>query len=265
MIPAEVRAVVIGGGAIGRTVVEALRAGRIPGVRPVAIVDDQPLPDLGVPQLPLTEALDLADLVVECASQDVVAKHAAGILARGIDLVITSVGALADAGTEAALAAAGPGRFLLTSGAAGGLDILSAAAAQAPFTRVELTTTKLPTTLVQPWMDAETSARLAAGDQCVQVFAGGGREATRLFPRSLNLVVTLGWAVGDIDLVAVRLLGDPAATRTRHHIEADGPCGSYRFDIENLPSAENPRTSGVVPHAVLRTLAVLAGRPAGVV
>ncbi|TYB49872.1 DUF108 domain-containing protein [Actinomadura chibensis] len=256
---------VIGAGAIGSAVLAALREGRLPGVEPVAVVDGRPVPGAGVPQVDLATALDRADAVVECAGQAVVARSAAAILDHGVDLLVTSIGALCDPAVADAVAAAGPGRLLLTSGAAGGLDILSAAAAQAPLTRVAVTTTKLPATLVQPWMDESAAARLRGADRPVEVFTGGAREAARLFPRSLNLAATVGWAVGDLDLVEVRLTADPAAALTRHLIEAEGPGGVYRFEIRNRPSAENPRTSGVVPHAVLRSLAALVGRPTGVI
>ncbi|MCR1785707.1 DUF108 domain-containing protein [Nocardioides carbamazepini] len=260
-----VRVVVIGGGAIGASVVASLLRGDLPGVVPVAVVDGQPVGDLGVPQLRLDAALDLADVVVECAGQAVVAQRAVDILERGIDLLITSVGALADADLATAIRVAGPGRFLLTAGAIGGLDILSSAAAQGPLTRVEVTTTKLPTTLVQPWMDDHDADLLRVATEPVEVFRGNAREATRLFPRSLNVAATLGWVAGDFDLVDVRLVADPAAELTCHRVVAEGVAGRYTFEIQNLPSPDNPRTSGVVPHAVLRSLAALVGRPSGVI
>ena len=95
-VDTPIRAVVIGGGVIGASVVAALLRGDVPDVVPVAVVDPQPVGDLGVPQLRLEAALDQADVVVECAGQAVVAQSAVGILERGIALLITSVGALAD-------------------------------------------------------------------------------------------------------------------------------------------------------------------------
>lgn len=256
---------VIGAGAIGASVVRALGAGAVPGVVAVAVVDGQVVTDLGVPQMSLEKALDLADVVVECAGQAAVAEHAVAILERGIDLLITSVGALTDPAVADAVRAARPGRFLLTAGAIGGLDILSAAVAQGPLSRVEITTTKLPGTLVQPWMDEDVAAELRATTDPVEIFRGDAREATRKFPRSLNVAATIGWVVGDFELVDVHLVADPAAELTSHRVVAEGVAGRYCFEIQNLPSPQNPRTSSVVPHAVLRSLAVLAGRPSGVV
>jgi len=261
----QIRVAVIGAGAIGAAVLDGLDHGCIPGVRAIGVVDSRPVEGLPVPQLELEEALAQADVVVECAGQAVVAQSAAAILNRGIDLLISSVGALADPAVAEPIRRAGPGRFLLTSGAIGGLDILSAAAAHGPITKVDVVTTKLPTSLVQPWMDETEAERLRTATGPIEVFHGDAAEATRLFPRSLNIAATLGWLVGDFGLVDVRLMADPAAELTSHRVVAEGAAGRYVFEIQNHPSAENPRTSGVVPHAVLRSLSALVGRPSGVI
>jgi aspartate dehydrogenase len=110
-------------------------------------------------------------------------------------------------------------------------------------------------------MDGTTHDRLLAATAPVEVFSGGAREASKWFPRSLNVAATVAFAVGDFDLVRVRLHADPGAELTSHVIEAEGPSGQYRFEIRNQPSPDNPRTSGVVPFALLRSLAALVGRP----
>ena len=46
----------------------------------------------------------------------------------------------------------------------------------------------------------------------------------------------------------------------REPVEASGAHGSYRFEVRHLPDTANPATSQVVPYAVLRSLAALAGR-----
>jgi aspartate dehydrogenase len=129
---------------------------------------------------------------------------------------------------------------------------------------VTVSTRKLPQTLLQPWMDDPTQERIRATAEPVEIFRGSAAEAARYFPRSLNVAATVGLAVGDLDLVEVQLIADPTAELTSHVIEADGAAGSYRFEIRNRPSAANPRTSGVVAQAVLRSLSVLVGRPAGI-
>lgn len=258
------RVAVIGAGAIGRIVIDALAQGRVAGAELVAVVNDAPVLGCPAEQLSLVEAIGESDVVVECASQAVITRHGAEILNHGRDLLVTSVGAMADPVTANALKEASPGRMLITAGAVGGIDLLASAAAHGPIHRASVTTTKLPRTLLQPWMDDATQEALLAAREPVEVFHGSAANAARCFPRSLNVAATVGFAIGDLDLVDVRLVADPAAELTSHEIQAEGVAGRYRFEIRNRPSTANPRTSGVVPQAILRSLSVLIGQPAGI-
>src|SRR5690606_13237458 len=146
------------------------------------------------------------------------------------DLVLTSVGALADAGT-ARLLLAGPGRLWVTSGAIGGFDVLGAAADAGGLDRVRIRTTKVPTSLLRPWMSGPEQDRLRAlrpGADPVTVFSGGPREAIERFPANVNVAVGLAWATRgrpardgtpapdtqllqrSLDRVHVELVADPA-------------------------------------------------------
>lgn len=256
---------VVGSGAIGNVVLRRLADGAVDGAELVAVIDNRPVVDAPVPQLRLAEALDTCDVLVECAGQTFVAQHAERILAAGVDLLVTSVGAFADADLAARVLAAGPGRALLTAGAVGGLDLLASAAAHGVVEKVRVTTAKKPVALVQPWMDAAAERRLLAAEGPVEVFRGTAREAAASFPRVLNVAATLGFAVGDFDAVEVVLVADPTTLLTRHVVEVEADAGSYRFDIRNHPSPDNPRTSAVVPAAVLRSLSVLVGRPVRII
>lgn len=158
------------------------------------------------------------------------------------------------------LLATGPGRVYFTGGAVGGLDLLQAARSLGPLDDVRLTTTKLPSTLEQPWMDEELLTRMRTATGPVEVMTGTAREIPAKFPRSTNVAASVALAVGDLDTVRVRVVADPAAHHTRHVIEASGAHGAYRFEVAHLPDPGNPATSQVVPYAVLRGLAALAGR-----
>lgn len=256
------RVAVVGYGSIGRIVARRLLEGAIPDTQLVAIVDQDKQGNSPVPQLDLDEAIAISDVIVECAGQSVVHEHAERILAAGRDLLISSAGALVDPDFARRLQQTGPGRVLCTSGAIGGLDLLGAAADAAPFETVTVRTTKRPAALVQPWMAHDRVTELEAASAPIPVFEGDSAEAARLFPRSLNVAAAVSFAVRDWNLVRVELIADPGAELTRHEITAAGPMGRYRFQIENLPSADNPRTSAIVPFAVLRTLATLLRRPA---
>ena len=82
----------------------------------------------------IVEALDdliarKPTLVAEVAGQAAVAEHADGVLRRGIDCLLISVGALADAtllGRLKSAAHEGNSRMLLPAGAVGGIDAIAA-------------------------------------------------------------------------------------------------------------------------------------------
>ncbi len=142
------------------------------------------------------EALARADLVVECAGVAAAREYGPGVIAAGIDLVLTSVGALADPGTARELLA-GPGRLWVTSGAIGGFDVLGAAADADGLDTVRIRTAKLAASLIRPWMSEEQAARLNAlqpEDEPVTVFSGGPAEAIEKFPANVNVAVALAWA-----------------------------------------------------------------------
>lgn len=257
---------VIGAGTIGRPVVEALLVGAIDDVEVVGVVNDKPVAaDFPVPQIRLAEAIATSDVLVECAGQTVVARHAVEILESGRDLLVISAGALVDPDLTARIGAAGPGRIAVTSGAVGGVDLLVSAAAHGDVQRASVTTTKKPRALLQPWMDDATQERIATTTEPMTIFEGSATDAARFFPRSLNVAATVGLALGRLELVTVRLVADPDAALTSHVIEADTDAGSYRFEIRNHPSPDNPATSGVVARAVVRSLSVFVGRPVGAV
>ncbi|MFD4694562.1 aspartate dehydrogenase domain-containing protein [Streptomyces sp. NBC_00683] len=252
---------IVGWGAIGRVVGTALAEGRVGGAELVCVVDNRPLGEAApARQATFEEALETCDLIVEAAGQGVVREWGERVLESGTDLLIASTGALTDEELAKRLLAAGPGRVYFTGGAVGGLDLLQAARSLGPLDEVRLTTTKLPSTLEQPWMDEDLLARMRSATGPVVVMSGTAREVPVKFPKSTNVAASVALAVGDLDAVRVQVVADPAAHRTRHLIEASGAHGAYRFEVAHLPDPGNPATSQVVPYAVLRSLAALAGR-----
>ena len=270
----------LGWGAIGSAVGRALADGEVPGARLCAVADRR-RPSAGGragsapggepaggargrdrPPAPIVAAEDLADgadVVVEAAGQAALATHGEAYLQAGARLLVVSVGALVDTDLFERLQAAGGDRLHLTTGAIGGLDLLRAARRAGSLDAITLTTTKRPSSLVEGWMDDELTARLRADEGPVVVFDGPASEAVRRFPQSVNVAATLALTAGSWDLVRVRVVGDPAVADNRHEIEIDGAAGHYRFRIENRPSPDNPRTSGIVAPAVVQGLAALAG------
>lgn len=256
---------VIGYGAIGRAVANGVMGGRVAGAQLVAIVENRTVMDAPVPQMSMGDALEICDVLVECAGQTAVIQYAESILDSGLDLLVTSVGAFADEELADRVFLAHPGRLTFTSGVVGGLDLLSSVAAEGGVTYAHVSTTELPATLIQPWMDPYTREMLATTTEPFEVFHGSAREAATCFPESLDVAATVALTLRSFELVEVQLVADPTADLTRHVIEVHGKAGVYRFDIANRPSSENPLTSVVVAHAVLRSLSVLIGNPLQVV
>jgi aspartate dehydrogenase len=197
------------------------------------------------------------DLVIECAGHAALRDCGPQVLEAGIDLLVLSVGALADAGTEDALqraAAISGARIHIPSGAAGGLDVL-AAAKSAGLDRVLYRGAKAP--LAWKGTPAESMLDLARVTTPTEFFTGSVREAARLFPRNANFAASVALAGLGFDRTQVSLCADPAATRNTHSVEASGAFGEIALRVSGAVLAANPKTSLLTPHSVVSTLARL--------
>lgn len=255
----SLRVAVVGAGAIGATVARGLAQGEVPGADLGGVIVRRPegATAQGFTPVTLQGALATCDLVAECAGVDAVADYGPAVIAAGRDFLVTSVGALADAELRARLLG-GPGRLFVTTGAIGGLDLLSAASRDGGLDTVRLTTTKAPSTVAQPWMSDDERERVLTTPGPLDVYTGTVADAIAKFPKSLNVAVALAHATGMWNEVSVTMAADPAATLTTHRIEARGRAGEYEFTIRNHPHPDNAATSGVVPSAVLASIARLA-------
>lgn len=195
------------------------------------------------------------DVVVEAATQQAVRERVPGLLAAGVDVILLSVGALADAGLRATLLApGGPGRIIACTGAIGGLDQVRALRAAGPLREVALESRKLPATLIQPWMDAHLQERLRRGTEEIVLADGLAADVARQFPASANVAASLALAADAWDAATARIIADPTAAETRHEVTAIGVVGAVRAVVTNDPSPERPRSSAVVAWAALRSL-----------
>lgn len=174
-------------------------------------------------------------VIVECAGHDALRRYGAAVLRSGLELIVLSVGALADDELLAELRASvlRGGRLRIATGAIVGLDGL-AAAALGGLTSVTHTIRKPARTLLGAAADALREPR--------ELFAGPAREGVARFPESANVVAAVSLAGIGFDRTVMRVVADPAATRNEHRVEAEGTFGSLRVEVRNVPSDENPRT-----------------------
>lgn len=242
----------IGCGAIGSVVARELSQGAVHGVELAAVLDPVVHHPLGVDDR--ESLLSRSDVVVEAAGHSALREHGVAVREAGTDLLVVSIGALADGDLEARLRQAEGGRLFLCTGAIGGFDILRAAMLFGPLEEVAITSTKPAMALSRPWMDETIQDALAQGTEPVTVFDGPAREACALFPESANVTATLSLATVGFDHVRVQMVGDPAATRVRHVVTASGKAGTYELSFENAASPDNPRTSAVTAYSVLRAV-----------
>ncbi|MGY4617703.1 aspartate dehydrogenase [Bradyrhizobium sp. USDA 4472] len=183
------------------------------------------------------------DLVAECASQLAVATNVPALLAAGIDVIIASIGALADRDVlqriEAA-AASGRARFHLVSGGVGGLDCLSAAKL-AGLDAVTYVGRKPP----RAWREtpAQAAFDLEAIAEPTVIFEGTAQEACRLFPKNANVTAAIALAGIGFERTTVRLVADPDTILNRHEIRAHGRAGEIEVRLSNEALPDNPKTS----------------------
>ena len=194
------------------------------------------------------------DLLVEAAGQGAVRAYAEPALQAGHDLLVVSIGAFTDDALYARLtelARNGDGRLLLAGGALPAVDWMQAAAL-APVARVLIAQTKP----VASWRGtpAEEMVDLdeLAGSTCF--FTGTAREAAHTFPKSSNITAMLALATVGLDRTEVRLIAEPHGDRMHTRIEFVGDAGSVTVEWQGTPSATNPSTSADVPLTVIKAI-----------
>lgn len=184
------------------------------------------------------------DILLEAASVEAVEEYCEPALEAGKDLIILSVGALADEGLRKRLCrrALDAGRKIrIPSGALFGLDNLKIARVSR-LDRIVLRSTKTPASL-----NMET-------DEKQLLFRGPAHEGIRRFPRNVNVAVAMSLAAGrDVDM---ELWVDPTATHNRHEVIIEGEFGEANIAVNNVPCPDNPATSYL---AALSVMALLDG------
>ena len=206
-----------------------------------------------VPVVPLTGLWEHADLIVECAPAAVLRELAEPALTHGRQLMVLSCGALLDNFDLVELARRRGGRILVPSGALLGLDAV-AAAAEGNISTVHMITRKPPRGLAgAPYLEENAISVLGLSEPR-RVFTGTAREAARGFPANVNVAAALALAGIGPDRTTIEIWADPAVTRNTHRIEVEADAARFSLQIENVPSAENPRTGRLTALSVVAAL-----------
>jgi aspartate dehydrogenase len=254
--------VAVGGfGAIGKVVAEALDDG-IEGLSLAAIsARDTTRAETAitafrkpVPVRPLDRLWEDADIVVECAPAAHLRDLAEPALANARTLITLSCGALLDNFDLVDLARRQGGRILVPTGALLALDAVQAAALGGGISRVQMTTRKPPGGLEGAPHLVEHQIRVDGLSEAKLVFSGTAREAARGFPANVNVAAALAMAGLGPDLTMIDIWADPAVDRNIHRIEVEATAARFSFQIENVPSLENPKTGRMTPLSVIALL-----------
>jgi aspartate dehydrogenase len=212
-----------------------------------------------LPGIQIVETLDalLARglmVVAEVAGQKAVAEYGPDILLRRIDLLVISIGALAEPKLletlrEAALE--GGSRILLPAGAIGGIDAI-AAMRVGGLDAVRYRSRKPPAA----WRGspAEKVADLDKLTARTVLYRGTAGEAALLYPQNANVAAAVALAGLGFEATEVELVADPAAPGNVHEIEAEGAAGRFAIQLQGKPSRANPKTSALAALSVARAL-----------
>ncbi len=240
----------IGLGSMGSFVAREIMRGEIPGILLVAAADIKPpspdlLQELRKHSVSVVQSFEgLGDfpirLVIECANQKVVTECADFFLARGVDLLLMSVGALVQGSLFSRLSARAEEkgcRIYLPSGAIGAIDALQAARLRG-LDEVTLTTRKPPQSLGQ--IEGVNPEDLR---EPKVLFEGPATEAVVKFPQNVNVAATLSLVGLGPEKTRVRVVADPGVQQNIHEIHARGAFGSLEIRLANWPNPDNPKTS----------------------
>ncbi len=197
-------------------------------------------------------------IVAEAAGHEALRAIGPEILTAGVDLIVTSVGALAHEDLRGALdgaAVRGGSRYLVCPGAVGGFDILSAAKLSG-LIEVVYTSRKPPKAWRGP--RAENVVKLDDLDEATVFFRGDAGEAARQYPQNANVAATIALLGLGFARTKVEMVADPSVTRNVHEIRIRAACADVSIRIEGNPSPENPKTSMTTGYALANQILDIA-------
>ncbi|MCD6231099.1 aspartate dehydrogenase [Candidatus Aerophobetes bacterium] len=250
----------IGCGAIGTEIAQAIDR-KIPQMNLLAMCDIKKEKAKKLRELlrekPLLvnfrELLELVDLVIEAASPEIVGELVEGVIKRGKDILVMSVGGMVEHLDLLEKAQGKNSRIYFPSGAIVGLDGVKAAQ-ESSVTSVVLTTSKPPSGLKGAPYIIRKGINLEKIKEKTILFEGNCEEAVKEFPKNINVSAVLSLAGIGIRKTRVRIIVDPSLKTNVHHIIVEGKFGRLETRTENLPSPSNPKTSYLAALSAIATL-----------
>lgn len=196
------------------------------------------------------------DITVEIAGIPAALAYGEEILEKVSDLIVVSVGSLADEDFKNRLfkAAEGSGhRLYIPNGAVGGFDLMQIFSLMGAKS-VSIESTKAPRSLNgAPYLEgrqlSETEEEL--------VFCGNVKDAIKGFPKNVNVAVATALASG-FENTEVRIRSVPDKEENSHAVTLEGENMKAEIIITSTPDPVNPKSSVSAAWSVVALLKNLA-------
>lgn len=202
------------------------------------------------------EELYHCDLVIECASQEAAHDIIPKVVARGVDILLMSVGALVDDDYREMVinkARECDSKIYIPSGAICGTDALRSSSI-GKLDEVELITTMGPASFACVKYVQDQGVDVDTVSQKTMLFKGPAREAVKLFPRNVNVAAIVSILGIGFDKTVVTIYLDPTSKSNSHELRIKGEFGEMDCRTQNVPAPDNPRTSNLAVFSAISAL-----------
>lgn len=192
--------------------------------------------------LTLDELIDDVDIVIESCVGTIVPELVRLCIHKSKDMVVMSVGGLIlepgllDEIQQSSI------QVYIPSGAIGGLDLLKAASKERIDQVLIRTKKPLKGLLGAPFFD-QSEIDIHNIQKETLLYQGPAMEAIKLFPKNVNVAVSLSLAGIGFAKTRVEILTAPDLQINSHEIIIEGSFGKMSCLCENEPSPTNPKTS----------------------
>lgn len=193
--------------------------------------------------VPIKVLVERADFIIEAASSSISYEVASAALKNNKNVLVMSVGGLLQRyNTLLKYARKTRAHLYLPSGALCGIDGVLAAKGST-ITKAVLTTRKPVKGLRGAPYLAKKGIDISRIRKETVIFKGSAREATRYFPKNINVAAVLSLAGIGARKTIVEIVTSPHYKRNSHEVTIEGSFGTLQTRTENVPSPSNPKTS----------------------
>ncbi|MBU8908232.1 aspartate dehydrogenase [Desertibacillus haloalkaliphilus] len=194
------------------------------------------------------------DFIVEAAGHEAVRQYGKTALVHGSNLILVSVGSLADDSFLNEIKEAAEKvqkQIIIPSAAIGGLDRV-ASGSIGDIDQVKQITRKQPKAWYGTKVEKEFDLESIKEPTCI--FKGKARESAEIFPENVNVSAALSLAGIGFDRTEVEVYIDPSIDRNTHEVFISGHFGQTKIEIQNTPSPDNPKTGYIVAMSIAKVL-----------